>query len=69
MGLRIYENTEVMDIKYEKDEVEIIASFGYKIKAKKVIIATGYNTERFRKRNFGVKTVIYKYCYKACEKF
>ena len=69
MGLKVYENTEVMEIAYGKDEVEIITSFGYKVKAKKVIIATGYNTQRFTKRNFGVKTVTYNIATKPVKSF
>ena len=56
-------------IKLLKDEVEIITSFGYKVKAKKVIIATGYNTQRFTKRNFGVKTVTYNIATKSVKSF
>ena len=69
MGLKVYENTEVMDIAYGKDKVEITTSFGYKVKAKKVIIATGYNTQRFTKRNFGVKTVTYNIATKSVKSF
>ena len=69
MGLKVYENTEVMEIAYGKDEVEIITSFGYKVKAKKVIIATGYNTQRFTKRNFGMKTVTYNIATKSVKSF
>ena len=69
MGLKVYENTEVMEIAYGKDEVEIITSFGYKVKAKKVIIATGYNTQRFTKRNFGMKTVTYNIATKPVKSF
>ena len=58
-GLKVYENTEVISISYLPDGVEVITNYGYKIKGKKVIIATGYNTERFTKRNIGVKTVTY----------
>ena len=58
-GLNVYENTEVKSINYLNDGVEVITDFGYRVEGKKVIIATGYNTERFTKRNFGVKTVTY----------
>lgn len=69
MGLKVYENTEVMDIKYLEDGVEVITSYGYKVKGKKVIIATGYNTERFTKRNFGKKTVTYNIVTKPVKNF
>ncbi|UEL46107.1 NAD(P)/FAD-dependent oxidoreductase [Terrisporobacter hibernicus] len=69
MGLKVYENTEVIDIKYLQDSVEVITSYGYKVKGKKVIIATGYNTERFTKRNFGYKTVTYNIVTKPVDRF
>lgn len=69
MGLKVYENTEVIDIKYLKNSVEVITSYGYKVKGKKVIIATGYNTERFTKRNFGHKTVTYNIVTKPVDRF
>lgn len=58
-GLRVYENSGVISINYLDEEVEVITNYGYKVRGKKVIIATGYNTDRFTKRNFGVKTVTY----------
>ncbi|WP_419726128.1 NAD(P)/FAD-dependent oxidoreductase [Terrisporobacter petrolearius] len=69
MGLKVYENTEVIDIKYLEDGVEVITSYGYKVKGKKVIVATGYNTERFTKRNFGHKTVTYNIVTKPVDEF
>ena len=69
MGLTVYENTEVMDIKYLENSVEVTTSYGYKVKGKKVIIATGYNTERFTKRNFGHKTVTYNIVTKPVDSF
>lgn len=69
MGLKVYENTEVIDIKYLQDSVEVITSYGVKVKGKKVIIATGYNTERFTKRNFGHKTVTYNIVTKPVDRF
>ena len=69
MGLQVFENTEVMDINYEQDGVEVTTSFEYKVRGKKVIIATGYNTERFTKRNFGAKTVTYNIATKPVKNF
>lgn len=54
-GLNIYENTEAKTINYTNDGVEIETCYGYRIKAKKVIAATGYNTTLFTKRNFATK--------------
>lgn len=67
-GLKVYENTEAMKINYLNQGVEVITSYGYKVKGKKVIIATGYNTQRFSKRNFGVKTVTYNIATKPLNK-
>lgn len=54
-GLNVYENTEAKTINYINDGVEIETCYGYKIKANKVIVATGYNTTLFTKRNFATK--------------
>lgn len=42
-GLRVYENTEVIDIDNKEDEMIITTHNNFKIKAEKVIIATGYS--------------------------
>lgn len=52
---RIYENTEAKKIKYLDDIVEVETAYGYKIKAKKIIVATGYNTSLFTDRKFATK--------------
>ncbi|MDA3730987.1 FAD-dependent oxidoreductase [Niameybacter massiliensis] len=58
-GLKVYENTEVIKISYLAEGVELETVYGHKVKAKKVILATGYDTGRFSNRNFGTKTVTY----------
>ncbi|EQB87915.1 glycine/D-amino acid oxidase-like deaminating enzyme [Clostridium punense] len=58
-GLRAYENTEVIDVKYSNDEVAVETVYGYKVKGKIVIVATGYNTGLFTKRAFGTKTTTF----------
>lgn len=55
-GLKVYENTEVIDVLYDDLGAEVITKYDYRIKGKIVIVATGYNTNRFTKRNFGVTT-------------
>lgn len=55
-GLRVYENTEVVDVKYNENEVEIITRYGHKVRGKIVIVATGYNTNLFTDRKFGTTT-------------
>lgn len=58
-GLRAYENTEVIDVKYSNDSVTVETVYGYKVKGKIVVVATGYNTELFTKRTFGTKTTTF----------
>lgn len=58
-GLRVYENTPVIDVKYNKDYVEAITSYNHKVRGKILVLATGFNTKLFTDRNFGVKTYTY----------
>ncbi len=55
MGVKIYENTEAQKINYFSNYIEVETSFGFKIKCKKIIVATGYNTELFTNKNFATK--------------
>lgn len=58
-GLRVYENTEAIDIKYGYNDVTIESIYGHKVRGKIVIVASGYNTELFTKRTFGTKTTTF----------
>lgn len=58
-GLRVYENSEVVGIKYNENDVLIDTVYGNKIKAKKAIVATGYNTDAFTNREFGTKSTAF----------
>ena len=58
-GLRVYENTPVIDVKYNEEYVEAITSYNHKVKGKILVLATGYNTELFTDRSFGIKTYTY----------
>lgn len=58
-GASVYENTEVVDLIHYDDYIEVITEYGYNIKAKKVVVATGYNTKLFTDRNFGTKTTTF----------
>ncbi|GAA0115365.1 NAD(P)/FAD-dependent oxidoreductase [Clostridium senegalense] len=58
-GLRVYENTEVLDIHYSENDVTVETVYGYKVKGKIIIAATGYNTGIFTKRAFGTKTTTF----------
>lgn len=55
-GLNIYENTEAIKIQYNDKFVEVETTYGYKVKAKKIIVATGYNTDLFTHRKFATKS-------------
>jgi glycine/D-amino acid oxidase-like deaminating enzyme len=58
-GARVYENTEVVDVKYSKNGVTVETTYGHKVKGRIVIVATGYNTSLFTKRAFGIKTTTF----------
>lgn len=66
-GLRVYENTEVLNIKHYEDGVEIYTEYDNVVSAKIVIVATGYNTSTFTKREFGTKTITYNVVTKPVE--
>jgi len=68
-GLRVYENTEVVKVNYENNGVLVETSYGYKVKGTIVIVATGYNTELFSKRNFGTKTTTFNIATKPISNF
>ena len=68
-GLQVFENTEVMALHYQPEGVEVVTSYGHTLKGKKVIVATGYDTDSFSKRNFGVKTVTYNIATKPVATF
>lgn len=67
-GTRVYENTEALEIHYTQEGVEVVTQYGYKVKAKVVIVATGFNTERFSKRQFGKKTTTFNIVTEPVEK-
>lgn len=58
-GLRVFENTEALKINYEQDYVMVETIYGYTVTCKKLIVATGYNTTLFTKRNFGTKNTTF----------
>ena len=68
-GLKVYENTPVTAIHYEDDGAIVTTEYGYKVHAKIVIIATGFDTEQFTKRNFGIKSTTYNIATKPVENF
>ena len=58
-NLRIYENTEVVKIKYDEDKVEAETKYGFKVKGKVIVAATGHNTSLFSDRQLGTTTVTF----------
>lgn len=58
-GLRVYENSEVTCINYTENEVISETVYGHKVRGKILLVATGYNTELFTKRAFGIKTTAF----------
>ena len=68
-GLRVYENTEVVKVNYENNEVFVETPYGYNVRGKIIIVATGYNTELFSKRNFGTKTTTFNIATKPISNF
>lgn len=58
-GLRIYENTEVIDVRYNESGVTVETVYGHKVKGKIIMVATGYNTKLFTERAFGTKATAF----------
>lgn len=58
-GLRVYENTEVIDVNFNDEGVTVETIYSHKVKGKIIIVATGYNTTLFTKRAFGIKTTTF----------
>jgi len=46
-GLHVFANTEVTAIQHQKKGVELLTETGKKIKAKKLVIACGYESQRY----------------------
>lgn len=68
-GAAIYENTPVAKVYYESEGVIVETDYGYRVKGKKVILATGYDTNLFSDRSFGTKTVSYNVASKPVKSF
>ncbi|MFL0166299.1 NAD(P)/FAD-dependent oxidoreductase [Candidatus Clostridium helianthi] len=66
-GLRVYENSEVTCINYTENEVISETVYGHKVRGKILLVATGYNTELFTKRAFGIKTTAFNIATKPIE--
>lgn len=68
LGGRVYENSEAVKATYFEDYVEVESVYGHKVKAKKIIVATGYNTRQFTARNFAQKSTTYNIVTKPVKK-
>jgi len=58
-GLKVYENTEVVKLQYNENDVVAETVYAHKVRGKIIIVATGYNTSFFSKRTFGVKSTTF----------
>lgn len=64
-GSKVYENTEVVELIHYKNYIDVITEYGYKIKAKKAIVSTSYNTELVTNRNFATKTTTFNIVFES----
>lgn len=62
--LEVYDNTEIIAIHHQKNGVELITENGKKIKAKKLVIACGYESQKYLP--YKVEKLKSTYCI-ACE--
>jgi glycine/D-amino acid oxidase-like deaminating enzyme len=46
-GLRVYDHTGITDIRHTKKGIELVTDAGKKIKARKLVIACGYESQRY----------------------
>ncbi|MBT1709845.1 FAD-binding oxidoreductase [Fulvivirgaceae bacterium PWU5] len=46
-GLRVYDNTEVVQIRHHKRSVELLTAGGHTVTARKLIICCGYESQRY----------------------
>ena len=68
-GSSVFENTEVMDINYEQDSVEVTTSFDIRWEERRLLLLQDIIQKDLLKRNFGVKTVTYNIATKPVENF
>jgi glycine/D-amino acid oxidase-like deaminating enzyme len=47
LGAKVFDNTRVTEIRYAKNGVELATSTGFKVKARKLVIACGYESQRY----------------------
>lgn len=58
-GMKVYENTEARKITYHNDYAEVETEYGFTIKCKKVVCATGYNPFLFTNRKFATMSTTF----------
>lgn len=58
-GASLYENTKIRTLEFSDDSITAQAEYGYDIKAKAVVLATGYETPLVGNRNFCTKQITY----------
>lgn len=68
-GLRVFENTEVVDIKQASNSVEIMTRNKFKVNAKKVVFATGFETKEMIENRTAILTRTFTLATKPVENF
>lgn len=58
-GARLYENTRIRSLEFSGGSVTAQADYGFNIKAKAVVLASGYETPLAGNRNFCTKQITY----------
>ncbi len=58
-SLRLFDNTEVVDIKHHRNGVTVTADTGYKVQAKKLVIACGYESEKYLPKKIEIQKTTY----------
>jgi glycine/D-amino acid oxidase-like deaminating enzyme len=47
LGLKVYDNTDVTDIRHKRSGIELVVAGGWKVAAKKLVIACGYESQQY----------------------
>ncbi len=68
-GLSIFENTEMIDFKPKKNEVELITLNNFKINAKKAVFATGFETRNLFDKKSAIMTRTFTIVTKPVQNF
>lgn len=61
-GLQVYDNTEIVAIRHQKQGVELITATKKKIRAKKLVIACGYESQQYIPKKVQTLQATYAIC-------